>query len=228
MHRIDTSTAQADKFGEGKNGFTGGNPQTGELPTAMDADYFDSIQEEICGVIEAAGIALDKTQRNQLLTALPLLFLSRANPFADIKADGAAAIATALANLGLGNIVLAGVCGGQLSTNGYIQIPAIIGGVKRMLLIQWGKISVDYTASHSSYTTVGGAVSKYTGTLTFPVAFPTACFNIVGVSNDSNNLFTAGMYATSLSSASWSLVSGQGYSSTGSGNNTISWLSIGY
>ncbi|HHH0832373.1 TPA: hypothetical protein ACPY5W_004314, partial [Yersinia enterocolitica] len=26
MHRIDTPTAQVDKFGAGKNGFTRGNP----------------------------------------------------------------------------------------------------------------------------------------------------------------------------------------------------------
>lgn len=31
MHRIDTPTAQTDKFGAGKNGFTRGNPQTGVL-----------------------------------------------------------------------------------------------------------------------------------------------------------------------------------------------------
>ncbi|MGX2009878.1 phage tail protein, partial [Enterobacter asburiae] len=55
MHRIDTSTAQVDKFGAGKNGFTGGNPQAGELPTALDADFFDSIQEELAAVIEASG-----------------------------------------------------------------------------------------------------------------------------------------------------------------------------
>lgn len=45
MHRIDTPTAQVDKFGAGKNGFTAGNPQTGELPTALDQDFFDSVQE---------------------------------------------------------------------------------------------------------------------------------------------------------------------------------------
>ncbi|WP_410701399.1 phage tail protein, partial [Citrobacter freundii] len=38
----------------------------------------------------------------QILAALKKLFLSRSNPFVDIKADGAAAIATALSNLGLG------------------------------------------------------------------------------------------------------------------------------
>lgn len=70
MHRIDTSTAQKDKFGAGKNGFTGGNPQTGELPTALDAPFFDSLQEELSGVIEAAGIVLKKDDNAQLLQAI--------------------------------------------------------------------------------------------------------------------------------------------------------------
>ncbi|KEY42711.1 hypothetical protein [Pantoea agglomerans] len=73
MHRIDTSTAQVDKFGAGKNGFTGGNPQTGELPTALNADFFDSVQEEIAAVIEAAGLALTKSNRAQLLAAMNTL-----------------------------------------------------------------------------------------------------------------------------------------------------------
>ncbi|WP_446030416.1 integrase [Lelliottia amnigena] len=70
MHRIDTSTAQKDKFGAGKNGFTRGNPQTGTPATDLDDDYFDMLQEELVGVVEASGIALDKTKRNQLLEAL--------------------------------------------------------------------------------------------------------------------------------------------------------------
>ncbi len=77
MHRIDTSTAQVDKFGAGKNGFTGGNPQTGELPTALDADFFDSLQEEIAGVIEAAGITLKKDSNAQLLAAMRAIFTGR-------------------------------------------------------------------------------------------------------------------------------------------------------
>lgn len=70
MHRIDTPTAQKDKFGAGKNGFTRGNPQTGTPSTDLDDDYFDSLQEEIVGVIEAADIRLDKGDRGQLLKAL--------------------------------------------------------------------------------------------------------------------------------------------------------------
>ncbi|EME5929138.1 hypothetical protein VY484_004678 [Escherichia coli] len=53
MHRIDTKTAQKDKFGAGKNGFTRGNPQTGTPATDLDDDYFDMLQEELCSVVDA-------------------------------------------------------------------------------------------------------------------------------------------------------------------------------
>jgi hypothetical protein len=101
MHRIDTSTAQVDKFGAGKNGFTAGNPQTGTPATDLDEAFFDMLQEELAGVVEASGAVLDKTKHNQLLTALKALLLSRSNPFGDIKADGATAVAQAQSNLGL-------------------------------------------------------------------------------------------------------------------------------
>lgn len=110
MHRIDTPTAQVDKFGAGKNGFTIGNPQTGELPTALDADFFDAVQEELCSPIEAAGLAVDKSKKNQLLSALKLLFLQPSNTFSEIKLLGAASQAKALDNLGVRS-VLAGITG---------------------------------------------------------------------------------------------------------------------
>ncbi|HGC3124074.1 TPA: phage tail protein [Escherichia coli] len=100
MHRIDTKTAQKDKFGAGKNGFTRGNPQTGTPATDLDDDYFDMLQEELCGVVEASGASLEKGRNDQLLTALRALLLSRKNPFGDIKSDGT--VKTALENLGLG------------------------------------------------------------------------------------------------------------------------------
>ncbi|HCP9342672.1 TPA: hypothetical protein OF658_004157, partial [Escherichia coli] len=88
MHRIDTKTAQKDKFGAGKNGFTRGNPQTGTPATDLDDDYFDMLQEELCSVVEASGASLEKRRHDQLLTALRALLLSRKNPFGDIKSDG--------------------------------------------------------------------------------------------------------------------------------------------
>ncbi|EFB2285633.1 hypothetical protein FH912_11125 [Escherichia coli] len=100
MHRIDTKTAQKDKFGAGKNGFTRGNPQTGTPATDLDDDYFDMLQEELCSVVEASGASLEKGRHDQLLTALRALLLSRKNPFGDIKSDGT--VETALENLGLG------------------------------------------------------------------------------------------------------------------------------
>ncbi len=100
MHRIDTKTAQKDKFGAGKNGFTRGNPQTGTPATDLDDDYFDMLQEELCSVVEASGASLEKGRHDQLLTALRALLLSRKNPFGDIKSDGT--VQTALENLGLG------------------------------------------------------------------------------------------------------------------------------
>ncbi|EKL1493079.1 phage tail protein [Escherichia coli] len=102
MHRIDTKTAQKDKFGAGKNGFTRGNPQTGTPATDLDDDYFDMLQEELCGVVEASGASLEKGRNDQLLTALRALLLSRKNPFGDIKSDGT--VKTALENLGLSQV----------------------------------------------------------------------------------------------------------------------------
>lgn len=99
MHRIDTKTAQKDKFGAGKNGFTRGNPQTGTPATDLDDDYFDMLQEELCSVVEASGASLEKGRHDQLLTALRALLLSRKNPFGDIKSDGT--VQTALENLGI-------------------------------------------------------------------------------------------------------------------------------
>ncbi|MCZ5391205.1 hypothetical protein O5642_00140 [Citrobacter braakii] len=155
MHRIDTPTAQKDKFGAGKNGFTAGNPQTGTPATDLDNDYFDMLQEELAGVVEATGVNLDKSKHNQLLTALKALMLIRAHPFADIKADGPAAIAEALSNLGLGTAAKRNVDAGLINgipdmasfratvlPNGVFKIDVIgAGGGKQKLVFQWGIIA---------------------------------------------------------------------------------------
>lgn len=134
MHRIDTKTAQKDKFGAGKNGFTRGNPQTGTPATDLDDDYFDMLQEELCSVVEASGASLEKGRHDQLLTALRALLLSRKNPFGDIKSDGT--VKTALENLGFGERLL--------EADGYFELP---GG----LLLQWGHGSVQATNATVSF-----------------------------------------------------------------------------
>ncbi|EAU1586458.1 hypothetical protein D3R80_08430 [Salmonella enterica] len=70
MHRIDTPTAQKDKFGQGKNGFTNGDPVTGRRATDLNSDMWDAVQEEVCTVIEAAGIPLSKGEHTQLHAAI--------------------------------------------------------------------------------------------------------------------------------------------------------------
>lgn len=83
MHRIDTSTAQKDKFGAGKNGFTEGNPQTGTPATALNSAFFDTIQEEIAGVVEATGTALNTDNNAQLLAAIRSLISETSVPAID-------------------------------------------------------------------------------------------------------------------------------------------------
>ncbi|MBS9200404.1 phage tail protein, partial [Escherichia coli] len=73
MHRIDTLTAVKDKFGPGKNGFTDGNLRTGRPATWLNSAMWDALQEEICGVIEKAGIELNKEEHDQLYKAILLL-----------------------------------------------------------------------------------------------------------------------------------------------------------
>ena len=107
------------------NLFHDGNPLTGELGTIVDAEHLNNVQgavrdaqSELITVLTAAGINVDPTKQNQLLTALKALLLSRSNPFGDIKSDGAAAIATALTNLGLGETINKASGAMQKSANG--------------------------------------------------------------------------------------------------------------
>lgn len=83
--------------------YTDGSVAGGIAATRLRATAFNAIQEELAYIVESAAITLNINDTTQVLTALKKLFLSRSNPFSDIKADGAAAIATALSNLGLAN-----------------------------------------------------------------------------------------------------------------------------
>ncbi|VAG56133.1 pyocin knob domain-containing protein [Enterobacter hormaechei] len=77
MHRIDTPTAQVDKFGPGKNGFTNGDPATGRRATDLNSDMWDAVQEEICNVVEKSGLALNKDQHDQLHQAIIKIITSK-------------------------------------------------------------------------------------------------------------------------------------------------------
>ncbi|ELH9244235.1 hypothetical protein RQW67_000232 [Escherichia coli] len=187
MHRIDTKTAQKDKFGAGKNGFTRGNPQTGTPATDLDDDYFDMLQEELCSVVEASGASLDKGRHDQLLTALRALLLSRKNPFGDIKSDGT--VKTALENLGLGEAAKRGVGTGEN------QIPdmASFSGVRDYygkqllpggLILQW--LTIPSSAAAKAVTLNNGnyQLSGYKWPQSFGVLFAVFATKVSGSTNE--------------------------------------------
>lgn len=77
MHRIDTDTAAlllpTPGAAETPGFFTEGDPQTGEKPTTVSADWLNALQEEVSAVPEAAGLVLSKADRTQLLQGVLLL-----------------------------------------------------------------------------------------------------------------------------------------------------------
>lgn len=73
MRRIDTSTAVVDLFGPGKNGFRNGDPALAILATRLNAEFFNSMQEEVASTIEGAGLALSSGDSTQLFQALQIL-----------------------------------------------------------------------------------------------------------------------------------------------------------
>lgn len=100
MLRIGQVEATATQDGK----YTDGSVAGGIAATRLRAAAFNAMQEELAHIVESAGLALDINDMTQVLKAIQKLTLSRANPFADIKSDGAAAISTALTNLGLGTV----------------------------------------------------------------------------------------------------------------------------
>ncbi|EOT6200095.1 gp53-like domain-containing protein, partial [Escherichia coli] len=168
MHRIDTKTAQKDKFGAGKNGFTRGNPQTGTPATDLDDDYFDMLQEELCSVVEASGASLEKGRHDQLLTALRALLLSRKNPFGDIKSDGT--VKTALENLGLGEAAKRDVGTGEN------QIPDMSAWKRNPSSNRWRKLP-DGTIIQMGISASGPLGSPVN--ITLPISFSNTNYCVV-------------------------------------------------
>lgn len=149
------------------NLFHDGNPLTGELGTIVDAEHLNNVQgavrdaqSELITVLNAAGINVDPSKQNQLLTALKALLLSRSNPFGDIKSDGT--VKTALENLGLGEAAKRNVGTGEnqipdmasfASGDGWMKLP-------NGKILQYGRGAVTPT------------LSTQTMRITFSIPFP--------------------------------------------------------
>lgn len=79
MHRVDTEHAVTVQPGFDPPGtpgfFSRGDPPAGVSATQPGQDWCNAVQEEIVGVILAAGIALAKGDNTQLLAAIKKLFV---------------------------------------------------------------------------------------------------------------------------------------------------------
>lgn len=100
MRRIDTSTKAADLFGVGKHGFQNGNSLTGAAPTFMNAEWHNSLQEELATVVEywiGALVPADNTQLKQaIIAAIAAGVTNKVNRAGDMMSGSLAIIAAAL------------------------------------------------------------------------------------------------------------------------------------
>ncbi|HFV5040690.1 TPA: hypothetical protein ACH9P8_002663 [Escherichia coli] len=167
MLRIGQVEATATQDGK----YTDGSVAGGIAATRLRAAAFNAMQEELAHIVESAGLALDINDMTQVLKAIQKLTLSRANPFADIKSDGAAAISTALTNLGLGEAAKRDVgtgdnqipdMGAFASGSGWFRLP---GGY----IVQFGTFSGNTTRFISGH---------------FPIPFPNRPMVSVSVMSD--------------------------------------------
>ncbi len=108
----------------------------------------------------------------------------------------------------------------SLTMNGYMLLP---GG----LIIQWGRVPLDYSTEHGAYTVPGGSVHKYTGSISFPIVFPGGLLCITSTSNDVPNMYISSVYPASAKAFNWAYQSTQPYSANSSGANSFCWIAIG-
>ncbi|HDU8646487.1 TPA: hypothetical protein RG704_001163 [Morganella morganii subsp. morganii] len=91
-------------------------------------------------------------------------------------------------NLGLGDINTAGVATGSLGSAGYAIFPIIINGVRKTLIMQWGKL-VPLTS--------GSTVD-----VNLPIAFPTAIMQAYATHDNEEHAARPTVYAIGATSRS--------------------------
>lgn len=191
MYRIDTPTSVNTLAAPGPAGapgyFSNGNPTTGQPATIPGAEWFNMVQEELMGILGAAGLDPNKDNRGQIAAAIVALI---ANGGAELLWGG---IGGSLANqldlqaaldgksptghthsYNVADISGLGAAldpGKSLASNGWCK-------TSNGLILQWG--------TYSSY--ISGEV--LTPTISFPIAFPNAVFVVVATDlNPTGNAF---------------------------------------
>ena len=124
---------------------------------------------------------------------------------------GKGTIADILTYLGLSNLVLAGVGAGSLGTTGYAEIPLVISGAKKMLLLCWG---IGSTGSNGSFTQ------------SFAKAFPTAV--LCKLVTNSASTSPSGFAGASTTLSTISIYSASAAVIPSSSGVAYNYLAIGY
>lgn len=145
MHRIDTDGHAAGMFKEAP-----------APATRVDAAWCNALQEEVIGVLAAAGIAPVKGTNNQLAIAIAQLLSAKAALVHTHSYGQLSGVAAASHTHGASDI--AGAFVGSYGTNGYLTLP---GG----LIMQWGQATVPPNS---------------TTNIDLSIAFPTAFYAAVG------------------------------------------------
>ena len=70
MKRIDTINARENMFGVGKSGFHDNADLPGQDATYLSPDWLNTIQEELCNLLELNGVALNSQLKTQLYNLL--------------------------------------------------------------------------------------------------------------------------------------------------------------
>lgn len=232
MERTTAPNARVDLFGAGKSGYYYNDDILGMDPTYNSPDAMNAFQEEICRVIEGAGIALDGADLGQLFKAVKLLSGNRSRSQSIINAStaltaanacgivignaGTGITATLMAaadvsvgdrvaffNKGAGDMTVA-CAGADTITVNTTTVTSLVVGPGDSLVLESdaagtffavsGSVLISYASAFAaSFGTSGyqklpsGYIRQWgtmnsgnaSGTWTFPIAFPTACYGVV-------------------------------------------------
>ncbi|MDU3230066.1 MAG: phage tail protein [Citrobacter koseri] len=124
-----------------------------------------------------------------------------------------------LQNLGLGDLTKAGVGNGLISTNGYATLPLIIGGEKKVLIIQWGT------------TSTTGSDGK--ATATFPVSFTRIPFYVgltetTGETSGIGSVCVWSKEITSTTTTGFSALASKPWASSFTAGEAANYLAVGF
>ena len=166
MNRIDTINARENMFGVGKSGFHDNADLPGQDATYVSPKWFNTVQEELCNLLELRGITLDPASKRQLYDLLTTQadlealadeietnFIRKSQIVDNLTTNDANKVASAGTVKELNDRFINDFLNLK-SENGYQKLPS-------GLIIQWGRFTPTMA------TTVGSP--QY---VSYPIAFP--------------------------------------------------------